>query len=106
MAKNTIIGSASLKCPLSGKACINCALYRGEHFNLCFQDHYRGKITKAPVRSKAWGYLAAARIVKYDQRETGRGWQTPSRKCQVSWLSGSSRFSPSGQPLAWGELRA
>ncbi|MDI9613003.1 MAG: hypothetical protein QM330_08090 [Acidobacteriota bacterium] len=77
MAKKTIIGSASLKCPLSGKACINCALYRGRHFNLCFQDHYRGEDHKGTGPLKSMGYLAAARIVKYDQRKTGH-WMADS----------------------------
>jgi len=54
------------KCPLSGRACINCSLYRGRHFNLCFQDHYRGDNAKGTGPVKSMGYLAAGRIVKGD----------------------------------------
>lgn len=28
-------------CPISGKACKNCPLYRGRHFNHCFHAHYK-----------------------------------------------------------------
>jgi hypothetical protein len=59
------------KCPLSGKACINCALYRGRHFNVCFQDHYREDSTKLTGPLKSMGYPAAAKIVKCDQCSTG-----------------------------------
>jgi len=52
------------KCPLSRKACINCSLYRGRHFNLCFQDHYRNDGSKGSGPIKSMGRLAAARIVK------------------------------------------
>ena len=60
-----------VKCPLSGKACINCSLYRGRHFNVCFQDHYRGDSTKLTGPLKSMGYPAAAKIVKCDQCSTG-----------------------------------
>ena len=60
-----------IKCPLSGKACINCALYRGRHFNLCFQDHFRGDDRKGTGPLMSMGYLAAARIVKCEQCSTG-----------------------------------
>jgi len=52
------------KCPLSRRSCINCSLYRGRHFNLCFQDHYRGDNRKGTGPVRSMGYLAAARIVK------------------------------------------
>jgi len=61
----------NVKCPLSGKACINCSLYRGKHFNVCFQDHYRGDSTKLTGPLKSMGYPAAARIVKCDHCSTG-----------------------------------
>jgi hypothetical protein len=59
------------KCPISGYACINCSLYRGKHFNLCFQDHYRGDSTKLTGPLKSMGYPATANIVKCDKCETG-----------------------------------
>jgi hypothetical protein len=52
------------KCPLSGRACINCSLYRGRHYNLCFQDNYRGDNRKGTGPVRSMGHLAAARIVK------------------------------------------
>ncbi|NLV32226.1 MAG: hypothetical protein GXY47_13855 [Acidobacteria bacterium] len=71
MARKGIKKDAPLVCPLSGKACINCALYRGRHFNLCFQDHHRGDDQKGTGPLKSMGFPAAARIVKCDQCETG-----------------------------------
>lgn len=53
------------KCPLSRKGCINCSLYRGRHYNLCFQDHYRDDSTKGTGPVRSMGYLAASRIVKH-----------------------------------------
>ena len=60
------------KCPLSGGACVNCSLYRGRHYNLCFQDHYQGNDRKGTGPVKSMGYLAAARIVKCTPGVTGR----------------------------------
>jgi len=54
----------STKCPLSARACINCSLYRGRHYNLCFQDHYRGDNRKGTGPIRSMGYLAASRVVK------------------------------------------
>jgi hypothetical protein len=36
MAKDRVI------CPFSNKLCIECALYRGRHVNLCYCSDYRG----------------------------------------------------------------
>jgi hypothetical protein len=33
-------------CPFSGKLCRECALYRGRHYFLCFEKHYRGYMNK------------------------------------------------------------
>lgn len=52
------------KCPVSGRLCINCSLYRGKHFNMCFQDHYRGDSAKLTGPLTSMGYPAAAQIVK------------------------------------------
>jgi len=56
----------SMKCPISGKGCINCPIYRGRHFNLCFQDHYRDDETKGTGPLISMGYPASALIVKCD----------------------------------------
>jgi hypothetical protein len=70
MARTRVIRNKT-KCPFSGKACINCAIYRGKHFNLCFQDHYRGDDGKGTGPLKSMGYPASARIVKCEQCSTG-----------------------------------
>jgi hypothetical protein len=36
MAKHKMI------CPFSGTACIECAIYRGRHYYLCYSAAYRG----------------------------------------------------------------
>ena len=70
MVKRNLLKS-NVRCPLSGKACINCALYRGKHFNLCFQDHYRGDGTKGTGPLMSMGYPASAFIVRCDQALPG-----------------------------------
>ena len=71
MAKKRSQKNTNVKCPISGLACINCSLYRGKHFNLCFQDHYAGDGTKLTGPLKSMGYPAAANVVKCDECETG-----------------------------------
>jgi hypothetical protein len=34
-------------CPFSGKMCQECPLYRGRHYYLCFNQHYRGHLKDA-----------------------------------------------------------
>lgn len=70
MAKTKVV-THKVKCPFSGRACINCAVYRGRHFNLCFQDHYRGDGSKGTGPLRSMGYLATARIVKSGPETTG-----------------------------------
>ncbi len=36
MAKHKIV------CPFSGRACVECAVYRGRHYYLCYSAAYRG----------------------------------------------------------------
>lgn len=31
-------------CPFSGELCKECPLYRGRHYYLCFNQHYRGHL--------------------------------------------------------------
>jgi len=64
MEKKSKQKSINVKCPISGYVCINCSLYRGKHFNLCFQDHFRGDGTKLTGPLKSMGYPASAQIVK------------------------------------------
>jgi len=71
MVKKSLNKSANGKCPISGHACINCSLYRGKHFNVCFQDHYRGDDSKGTGPLKSMGYPAAAKIVKCESCSTG-----------------------------------
>ena len=67
MAKNNM---NTTKCPISGKGCINCPLYRGKHFNQCFQDHYRGDDSKMTGPLFSMGYPASGAIVKCDICDT------------------------------------
>ncbi len=36
MAKHKIL------CPISGTACVECAIYRGRHYYLCYSSSYKG----------------------------------------------------------------
>ena len=63
--------SMNIKCPISGLACINCSLYRGKHFNLCFQDHFGGDGTKLTGPLISMGYPASAQIVKCENCDSG-----------------------------------
>jgi len=36
MAKHKIL------CPISGSPCIECAIYRGRHYYLCYSQNYKG----------------------------------------------------------------
>ena len=65
MAKDKVI------CPFSNKLCIECALYRGRHVNLCYCSDYRGylgvgkrsveqKLPKIPLK------IAARRFDPYE----------------------------------------
>ena len=71
MAKKSKTKGMNIKCPISGIACINCSLYRGKHFNLCFQDHFRGDSTKLTGPLMSMGYPASAQIVKCENCSTG-----------------------------------
>jgi hypothetical protein len=71
MVKKSVKNSANVKCPISGHGCINCSLYRGKHFNQCFQDHYRGDSSKGTGPLLSMGYPASAKIVKCESCSTG-----------------------------------
>jgi hypothetical protein len=71
MANKHLKRSVATKCPISGLACINCSLYRGKHFNLCFQDHFRGDSAKGTGPLKSMGYPASAQIVKCENCDSG-----------------------------------
>jgi len=32
----------TMTCPFSSKLCVECAIYRGRHYYLCFKTGYRG----------------------------------------------------------------
>jgi hypothetical protein len=34
-------------CPVSKTMCIDCAIYRGRHYNLCFSKGYRGSLLES-----------------------------------------------------------
>jgi hypothetical protein len=71
MAKKSTKKVVNQKCPISGYACINCSLYRGKHFNLCFQDHFGGDEKKLTGPLKSMGYPASAQIVKCENCSSG-----------------------------------
>ncbi|HBE44160.1 MAG TPA: hypothetical protein DDW17_01595 [Deltaproteobacteria bacterium] len=36
------MAKVKMMCPFSKEACIDCAIYRGRHFYLCFSKEYHG----------------------------------------------------------------
>jgi len=36
------MAKVKMTCPFSKGACIDCAIYRGRHFYICFSKEYRG----------------------------------------------------------------
>jgi len=49
-----------MMCPFSGKLCRECALYRGRHYYLCFNEKYRGHLVESgkmppPLRTSSNG---------------------------------------------------
>jgi hypothetical protein len=32
---------AKMVCPFTGGKCVECLLYRGRHYNLCFSEHFQ-----------------------------------------------------------------
>jgi hypothetical protein len=36
------MAKAKMACPISKGPCVDCAIYRGRHFYLCFSKEYRG----------------------------------------------------------------
>jgi hypothetical protein len=39
------VAKKEMICPFSSKSCINCSVYRGRHYFLCFNPQYRGHLT-------------------------------------------------------------
>lgn len=79
MAKDKVM------CPFSGKLCIECALYRGRHVNLCFCERYRGylgagKKPDTDVNFEIPAKIAARQFDPYEtllkeQREAMKLWK-------------------------------
>ncbi len=46
LRKEGNVGSSQTLCPICKKGCIDCALYRGRHYNLSFCSRYRERDTK------------------------------------------------------------
>jgi hypothetical protein len=40
------VAKQKMMCPISGRLCEECALYRGRHYYLCFCQRYRGYLGK------------------------------------------------------------
>ena len=54
------MAKTKMMCPFSGQLCEECPIYRGRHYNLCFDKKYRGhldesKQSKQAKPSYAWG---------------------------------------------------
>jgi hypothetical protein len=45
------MAKAKMICPFSGKACKECAIYRGRHYYWCFNPKYRGHLNKSDQAS-------------------------------------------------------
>ncbi len=45
-----------MRCPFSGRACEECAEYRGRHYFLCFVEKYRGHINNTPKVKTGTGF--------------------------------------------------
>jgi hypothetical protein len=60
MAKKSMI------CPFSRKLCIECELYRGKHYFLCYCEKYRGYLGQSKERAK---YNAAPPTINFKALE-------------------------------------
>jgi len=54
-------------CPFSGRLCMECPLYRGRHYLLCFCEKYRGYLdgsgdTTERAASPPWGLSSTRRF--------------------------------------------
>jgi hypothetical protein len=60
-----------VKCPFSNKLCVECALYRGRHMNLCYCTDYRGYlgVAKQPAESKSINIPAKIAARPFDPYE-------------------------------------
>jgi hypothetical protein len=45
------MAKTQMVCPFSGKACRECAIYRGRHYYWCFNPKYRGHLNKSDQAS-------------------------------------------------------
>jgi hypothetical protein len=45
------MAKTQMVCPFSGKACRECAIYRGRHYYWCFNPKYRGHLNKSDQTS-------------------------------------------------------
>jgi hypothetical protein len=61
------MAKTSMICPFSRKLCVECELYRGRHYFLCFCEKYRGHIGQSKGQAK---YDAAALTINFKALET------------------------------------
>lgn len=40
---------AKMPCPFTGGRCVECSLYRGRHYNLCFSEHFQNIKNKRSI---------------------------------------------------------
>jgi hypothetical protein len=66
----------AMVCPFSNKMCVDCAIYRGSHYYLCFRKDYRGCLLeganrKAPKERTVYGVKNLEVDVPVDEIRTG-----------------------------------
>jgi hypothetical protein len=44
---------ATMACPISKGACVECAIYRGRHYYLCYSPKYRGQTMESEGREQS-----------------------------------------------------
>jgi hypothetical protein len=59
MSQQTIVrgenkmAKAKMVCPISRGACVECAIYRGRHYYLCYSPKYRGHAIEPEGRAQS-----------------------------------------------------
>ncbi len=54
------MAKVKMACPISGGVCVECAIYRGRHYYLCFAPKYRGHAGAPPAPTEKPGKQAGS----------------------------------------------
>lgn len=79
------MAKVKMMCPLSGKTCKDCAIYRGRHYFLCFSGEYKGRVADAEEPTKTSSALAPE--------------MRSSRKFEMPRNLPARNYEPEGAPL-------